>query len=180
MLINVGDLKKEPLRIFTYNFREGLGELDWLLFPVDLNDLYNEVVINMEVYYSDSSVFLSGNMETNYTQECSRCLESYNQNSKNVFNEELKLITVEGERFLKGEAEEKFILEGDRVDLSEYFRQLFVVSLEMKPLCHHDCMGLCSSCGVNLNLCSCNCYTEQIDPRFAELKKLKAQLEEKE
>jgi uncharacterized protein len=43
----------------------------------------------------------------------------------------------------------------------------------MKPLCREDCAGLCASCGEDLNLGKCDCKQEEMDPRWAELLKLK-------
>jgi len=37
------------------------------------------------------------------------------------------------------------------------------------PLCKESCLGLCVTCGVNLNEETCNCKKEIIDPRLADL-----------
>jgi uncharacterized protein len=39
-------------------------------------------------------------------------------------------------------------------------------------LCRDDCKGLCAKCGANLNLADCDCEDKEIDPRWAELKRL--------
>jgi len=44
--------------------------------------------------------------------------------------------------------------------------------LPMKPLCKQDCKGLCSQCGVNLNIETCQCSVQWEDPRLAGLKAL--------
>lgn len=40
-------------------------------------------------------------------------------------------------------------------------------------LCREDCQGLCPRCGVNRNLESCQCSTEEADPRWDTLRALK-------
>jgi uncharacterized protein len=45
--------------------------------------------------------------------------------------------------------------------------------MPMKPLCKEDCAGLCATCGKDLNKVKCKCTQEEIDPRWAELLKLK-------
>ncbi len=180
MFLRLGELKKRPLTIFYYNFKEGLGQLGWLIMPLDYKDLDNKVHINMEVYYSDSTVFLSGTIGTEYTQSCSRCLKLYQKNATGIFKEELRHVVNEEENILTGETEEKYVVEGDSVDLTEFFRQIFVVSQDLKPLCDDNCLGICSGCGINLNYHNCSCEKEVIDPRLAVLNDLKAQLKENE
>gem|GEM_PF-345421 len=180
VFLRLGELKKRPLTIFYYDFKEKLGELGWLIMPLDYKDLDNKVYINMETYYSDSTVFLSGAIETVYTQSCSRCLELYQKNATGIFKEELRHIVNEEENILTGETEEKYFVEGDIVDLTEFFRQIFVVSQDLKPLCDDECLGICSGCGVILNYHQCDCKNEVIDPRLAVLSELKAQLKDKE
>ncbi|NIV30868.1 MAG: DUF177 domain-containing protein, partial [Anaerolineae bacterium] len=46
------------------------------------------------------------------------------------------------------------------------------LAIPMKPLCRADCKGLCPQCGATLNLESCACETERIDPRLELLKDL--------
>ncbi|MCX6003520.1 MAG: DUF177 domain-containing protein [Chloroflexi bacterium] len=51
--------------------------------------------------------------------------------------------------------------------------------MPMKPLCKDECAGLCSICGKDLNLEECGCQKEEVDPRWAELLKLKNSNKEK-
>jgi len=60
----------------------------------------------------------------------------------------------------------------EEIDLSELLREQFYLVLPMKPLCRPDCKGLCSQCGVNLNIETCQCSVQWEDPRLAGLKAL--------
>ena len=60
----------------------------------------------------------------------------------------------------------------DAIDLGEVMREQFFLALPMKPLCQPECQGLCPVCGKNRNRDACDCRTEWVDPRLAELKKL--------
>ena len=71
----------------------------------------------------------------------------------------------------ENEDEWVFPLEGDRADLDDIVRTVFVLNLDSKLLCKEDCAGLCHRCGKNLNEGPCNCQKE-LDPRFAALKQL--------
>jgi uncharacterized protein len=42
----------------------------------------------------------------------------------------------------------------------------------MKPLCSHDCKGICPKCGIDRNADSCHCDLAERDPRFDKLKEL--------
>ena len=47
-----------------------------------------------------------------------------------------------------------------------------LLTLPIKRLCKEDCKGLCQQCGNNLNLSTCQCDNDDIDPRLAKLKDL--------
>jgi uncharacterized protein len=59
------------------------------------------------------------------------------------------------------------------LDLTEAIRQYKVMALPMKPLCREECAGICPTCGKNLNEGPCDCPSDEADPRWAELLKLK-------
>ncbi len=59
------------------------------------------------------------------------------------------------------------------LDLTEAVRQYTLLAAPMKPLCREDCAWLCQTCGQNLNHGACQCPKQDIDPRWADLTKLK-------
>lgn len=71
----------------------------------------------------------------------------------------------------ENEDAEVFSLEGNKADLEDIVRTVFVLSMDSKLLCKPDCKGLCCRCGKNLNDGACSCQKE-MDPRFAALKQL--------
>ncbi len=89
-----------------------------------------------------------------------------------------------GERFFAEEEEEEAEPEdilprskdGKTVDVAGRVREDLILALPIKVLCSSDCRGLCPKCGQDLNLGECDCPTEDIDPRLAELEKLKADM----
>lgn len=64
-------------------------------------------------------------------------------------------------------------LNANELDLVEVAREQLLLNIPVQAFCNADCKGICSKCGENLNLVSCNCDTEEIDPRWAALKNLK-------
>jgi len=63
--------------------------------------------------------------------------------------------------------------EGHLLDLTEVVRQELYVSQPTQVLCREGCRGLCSQCGQNLNISTCDCETPITDSRWAALLSLK-------
>jgi uncharacterized protein len=68
---------------------------------------------------------------------------------------------------------DSIILDEPVVDFDDVLRQQLYLLLPMKRLCSEQCKGLCSRCGVNLNLAECRCANERQDLPFAVLAQLK-------
>ena len=58
------------------------------------------------------------------------------------------------------------------LDLAEAVRQYALLAMPMKPLCRENCVGLCPTCGCNLNERSCKCPTSPVDPRWVRISEL--------
>lgn len=111
-------------------------------------------------------------------QECRRCLEPVTV----LVEERIDLLfSPEG----VGEADEG-VGEADRddesrplpegsteLDLTEAIREETILSQSSLALCKPDCLGLCPRCGVNLNEESCQCSSEDRDPRWDALRALR-------
>lgn len=111
-------------------------------------------------------------LETEVTQECSRCLERVALPLGVRFVEEY-YPTVDlrtGAPIQRPEGATGFTMtEAHEVDLTEAVRQTVLLELPMKPLCRPECAGLCPRCGRNLNQESCGCQDEPGDPRLSVL-----------
>lgn len=123
-----------------------------------------------------SRILVDGELHTQVRLSCGRCAESF------VAPLDLEV----DEHFIdeaSGEvpADENVALEDlniftyrdDRIEFDEILRQNLLAALPVKPLCQEDCQGLCDQCGTNLNQGSCSCPSEEIDPRWGPLMKLK-------
>ena len=71
------------------------------------------------------------------------------------------------------EEEETYLLTGDILDLEPLARDAVLLNLPQAPLCRSDCAGLCSICGVDLNVARCDCPSIVADPRWAALEALR-------
>ncbi len=70
------------------------------------------------------------------------------------------------------------VYDGKDIDLGAAIREQILLALPPAPLCREDCMGLCATCGKDLNEGECGCGRAAHDPRWDALKAV--QLEKKE
>ncbi|ADZ20794.1 uncharacterized protein BJV85_002254 [Clostridium acetobutylicum] len=96
---------------------------------------------------------------------CSRCLQKF------PYDIDLEI----DEKFTdnpENKDDEVIFINNYEVDINEIVENNIILSLPIKKLCREDCKGLCPMCGTNLNISTCNCHEDNIDPRFAKLKDL--------
>jgi uncharacterized protein len=128
-----------------------------------------------EVSPIEAGYALSADLSWGGKLECSRCLAAYPFAS----DENLSLVLY------KRETAEPTERELDKDDLDVYFyeepevavapivEERIQMAVPMKPLCREDCLGLCPTCGKDLNQGPCECRDAAIDPRWEALSKLK-------
>jgi len=129
-----------------------------------------------EALKEDEGIAFAGDIAAEATLHCSRCLEEFILPLQLHFD---LLFTPEPEPAEGGEhrVEEESItrahLEGGRIDLKALVAEQVDLGLPLKPLCRHDCAGLCPRCGTNRNQGTCGCREERDDdPRLRVLKDL--------
>jgi uncharacterized protein len=71
-----------------------------------------------------------------------------------------------------------FEIVGDQIDLGAMIREHILLDAPVAPLCRPDCVGLCPTCGIDLNLSTCDCVAADVDPRWEALSQLKGNLPE--
>jgi uncharacterized protein len=113
---------------------------------------------------SDKEVLLEGNIAGMLLLSCDRCNEPVNFNYDTNFSKEIKLDDVDN-------IQEDYI-DGYNLDLEKFILNEIYINFPMKVLCNEDCKGICKKCGTNLNIQSCKCEDDNIDPRLAGLKDL--------
>jgi len=127
-----------------------------------------EVVFEEKIYFDGQEFYLSSPIEVHacslwisetvlnvrlginaqITGSCVRCLEKA---ELALSDELLYLYSLRG----KGSEDEEMIVEvgafGKTLDITEQVWESLVLLLPLKLLCTEDCLGLCVSCGANLN-----------------------------
>jgi len=98
-------------------------------------------------------------------RECARCLDPFDY-----------AIPVEVEELYAYphpiSETEFFVAKDGQLDLSPLLRAEVFIALSHREYCRPDCLGLCIYCGVNHNYETCDCASQQIDPRMAKLREL--------
>lgn len=163
MKINVAQLLKEPVgSVRHYDINE-TSEEGFLI--------YGEV----QLLRTNRSILVSGNLNTTVREECSRCLEQFDD-PLNIEIEEEYFLTRDAVSGLPitppPEAGGFLIDENHILDLGEAVRQYTIMTQPMKPVCQQDCAGLCPDCGRNLNYSTCSCPPVPSDSRWSQLQEL--------
>ena len=115
-------------------------------------------------------ILVTGHATGTAILSCARCLES--------FEAPLDLDLCELFVAPGGEAADPdaYTVTGLELDLEPMMRDAIALSLPFKPVCSESCRGMCARCGADLNQGACECVDDDVDPRWAALASLRAQL----
>jgi uncharacterized protein len=61
---------------------------------------------------------------------------------------------------------------GGHIDLEPVVRDEVGLALPLVPLCREDCLGLCPTCGTDLNTAPCSGHADEIESPFSALRQL--------
>jgi len=93
---------------------------------------------------------------------CIRCLAEWDDT-----------VSVEGEQYFRRTPDEDGygIVDG-KIDVSGPAQDELALGLPAAPLCREECLGLCPTCGTDLNSDPCGGHGDESDSPFAALKDL--------
>ena len=109
-------------------------------------------------------ILVQGELQVGLTDECARCLDPVSRDVTFKLEELFAYPTPLDNEFSVNDA--------GILDLGPLVRDEVFIALGSSVLCRPDCKGLCPHCGENLNNTTCDCESDAIDPRFAQLKEL--------
>ncbi len=168
MNYNVSQLLKEPIGSEReYNINEG-----------EFNDsgyTVNDASGRVRMVRTHHGIWVLGRLTVRVAQDCSRCLADFSQTLELELDEEYypEIDVRTGRREPPPEDWEGLYIGADHIlDLAEATRQSALTVLPLKPLCKPDCVGICDRCGCDRNHTACDCYSINIDPRWAALRAL--------
>lgn len=110
-----------------------------------------------------NAIEVVGTVRAPWVGECRRCLGTVVGELEAVVDHEL---------FVEDPDELSYLLSDDEIDLEPLARDAVLLELPLAPLCREDCLGLCATCGADLNEGECGCRPPR-DPRWAALDQLR-------
>jgi len=169
------------MRIELENLEGGKGDFAHTYQPEDLNpvderiSLSGPAAVSGKVRLAGNQVFVNGHVETRAQVECDRCLQPV----EIPVNTDFALEYVTGSEYEAARAVELTeaemsiaVFDGEVIDVDEIVKEQVVLTVPTRMLCREDCKGICPECGADRNSGDCSCSTNDIDPRWAALKKL--------
>jgi uncharacterized protein len=134
--------------------------------------------LDLRAFRNRDMVTVTGRLATRVAIDCARCLTRHLQpldfavelSYLQVSDHETRVQTAAGQN-LELDAREAGLIhfEGETLDLADGIAEQVIMRLPIKPLCHPECRGLCSRCGVNLNRKRCSCARNEGENPFAVL-----------
>ena len=132
------------------------------------------VEIDLRLEAVMEGVLVTGEADADLEGECVRCLEPI-EDTVHVDFQELFVYDDPDTRGIDDD-EDVSRLEGDLLDLEPVLRDTVVLALPFQPLCREDCPGLCAECGARLADDPGHAHEEPIDPRWAGLSQVTAEM----
>ncbi|HSJ31955.1 MAG TPA: DUF177 domain-containing protein [Longimicrobiales bacterium] len=131
------------------------------------------VELHLEVQQAGSDVVVRGDVSGRAELSCRRCLAPVPYE----IDEELIFVYRSGVAPVEAEAEEVYPLpeKGRDLDLTQAVREHVLLAVPEFVNCDEGCRGFCPRCGTNLNETTCECRTEDEDPRWAALRRLRSE-----
>ena len=140
------------------------------------SEFFGNVDLNCKMDKSSHQIVLTCEGEANVHSVCDRCNADFDEtvdfNFQTIYLFTKDYITDEDEQ----ENVRYISPEKTSINLDDDVRDFGLLSLPMKKLCSEDCKGLCPKCGKNLNDGQCDCKTEDVNPVWEPLQKLKDKL----
>ncbi|HEY8345095.1 MAG TPA: DUF177 domain-containing protein [Bacillota bacterium] len=184
--INIAPIKEQVGQTLQQTTELKLPDYSGVKFP-------DPWVIHTRINHTYDGYYVTGQAEGLFTTCCDRCLEPYTSRLtaefSQIFASQQDLskdnalasykVSSKNQRANDGltakepvEDEKIQYFSGDVLDLAETLWDSVVLSLPMKYLCAEECKGLCAQCGANLNITTCKCESNYLDPRLAKLGEL--------
>ena len=158
--IPVADLLRRPGASREVHAEAVLSDLRSMGAEVDPG---SPVLADVTLERISDGIVVRGRLRAAWTAACSRCLAAVAGYLEVHVDELYEPHPLDGETYR---------LDDDTLDLEPLVRDALALELPAAPLCRDDCAGLCPTCGIDRNTATCECRTEDFDPRWAALRSL--------
>ncbi len=157
-LITLNDALKS---LASYEEFEGVLNLDTLHLGPDTYTLVAPAQWHITLTNTGSAYLAQGRISADLSVDCARCTEAFTLSiDAEVFGYYLEEDADVEETGLDLDEDEFERIVEDKIDLSSVLKAALIYDLPMVPLHDEDCLGLCPTCGCNLNEQECSCQDE--------------------
>jgi uncharacterized protein len=156
-LVNVAVLRRNA---GSRHREERRGRMDGLGTSASRVPEGAEVEVDVVLESVHGGIMATGEVRAAWVAECRRCLGSAHGEVEARVRELFEPVP---------DPEETYPLTGDQLDLEPLARDAVLLELPLAPLCAEGCLGLCPTCGANLNQGVCACPRAGADPRWGAL-----------
>ncbi|MGL4831927.1 MAG: YceD family protein [Propionibacteriaceae bacterium] len=167
---------RSSLVIQTHELRRGAGQMCEIervaQAPAELGtDVIgvpqgSPIDLELRLESVSEGILVSGFAKAELVGECVRCLDTISQPCE-IDMQEL-YVYPEGDAEVDEDDDTHYVV-NDCLDLEPLIRDAVVLELPFAPLCSEDCLGLCPTCGLNLNHDPQHDHGEVIDERWTGL-----------
>ncbi|MGH7474652.1 MAG: YceD family protein [Longimicrobiales bacterium] len=133
--------------------------------------LATPVQVRLEVQQAGGDVVVRGEIGGRVALECRRCLKALElpvqEPVSALFTEQVQAAEAEGEGVYPLPVHARML------ELQELVREQLLLGAPQYALCDDACRGLCLHCGADLNQVECGCTIQDVDERWAPLRRLR-------
>jgi uncharacterized protein len=166
LLINAAELLRRPGSERRFDLEPTIADLGIVdpRFDPDAT-----VAVSLRLESLTDGLVVDGKINAPWADSCRRCLAPAAGVVLSDVGELYQLVLTDPDAFE---------IVGDQIDLGSMVREHILLDAPLAPLCRPDCAGLCPTCGIDLNLATCDCVAVDTDPRWEALSQLKGNLPE--
>ena len=162
MKLDLKPLAQQPGAVLPFELQLDLSGMEWN----GAKPFTRPIQVRGAVRNRAGAMELNARLDTVLSLTCDRCAKPFEREKTVEYD------TLLAFELANGESDDIVLLNKDgELELDELMREVFLLEMDTKNLCSEDCKGLCSGCGVDLNVEPCRCKKE-IDPRLAKLAQL--------
>ena len=174
MQIALNDVLKDDGKILRVDADFGPDTFEMKLgkYPITRKTPVSLVLTNK----GKRNLLIQGRMDLTILIPCGRCLEEVPVEFELDFEKKIDMNLTEEER--REALDECAYIHGYDLDVDELVYSEILVNWPLRVLCKEDCKGICSRCGANLNIQTCDCDTTGLDPRMAAIKDIFSKFKE--
>jgi len=149
--------------------RSGAHRDETIVGPIEIEmdlervDASHPVTVQVRLEALADEILARGNIAYTAELQCNRCLTGWTQTGEVAFTQLYGKETDE---------DTQPITRHGYIDLEPAVHDEVSLALPLVPLCREDCLGLCPTCGTDLNTEPCDGHGEDPDSPFAVLKDL--------